>query len=181
MAVYIFYRAVFVTFYEARYSISIFLVWALIYKISLFQMIFNCHLLHAEVSPIKHRSNSQKQSLIFDIWTGQKTRIDHKLCSVTGKWCDLHQEGKACKCMLNKRSLQFIPQYCFPWCQMHSLLCQIQHNPIKITTYTFDINLGVFFGVSLFQQITSIDLTLIFLNRFASLSLSLRTRLLVPS
>uniref|UniRef100_A0A2Y9D2A4 Gustatory receptor n=2 Tax=gambiae species complex TaxID=44542 RepID=A0A2Y9D2A4_ANOGA len=101
MAVYIFYRAVFVTFYEARYSISIFLVWALIYKISLFQMIFNCHLLHAE--------------------------------------------GKRLGSIISYVASQENDVICIK--KMHSLLCQIQHNPIKITTYTFDINLGVFFGI----------------------------------
>ncbi|XP_035890625.1 uncharacterized protein LOC118502500 [Anopheles stephensi] len=31
--------------------------------------------------------------------------------------------------------------------KMHSFLCQIQHNSIKITTYIFDVNMIAFFGI----------------------------------
>uniref|UniRef100_A0A182MP01 Uncharacterized protein n=1 Tax=Anopheles culicifacies TaxID=139723 RepID=A0A182MP01_9DIPT len=63
MAIYTFYRGIFVAGYEKRFAISIFLVWDIIYKLSLLQSFINCHLLQAEVCNTENPTGGSFNSL----------------------------------------------------------------------------------------------------------------------
>lgn len=49
MALYTFYRAIFKADYTTRLATSIFLTWAIVYKVCMFEIVYNCHRLGLEV------------------------------------------------------------------------------------------------------------------------------------